>query len=194
MSDRVTWALTFGIAALVFWQPTLTSVETQIAYARRRASLCCSPPPLIFGLVWPILYLLITANLVLFANDEQVSSEHNATYIAVFVIALVNLALNKTWAIYYNIVFPNPKSSLAGLVVYTFLVFATAAALLVVEATVIGDMWWSVVFFLGPYVLWTGYATILIAQFARARYPAPPTEMSGDETVLQGFSLRKRAQ
>lgn len=172
--DKITWALTFGIAALVFWQPATTSMLTQGVYAARRERLCCSPSPLVFGIVWPILYLLITANLVLFANDTEIETEENSIYIAVFVVALVNLALNKTWVIYYNFAFPNFKSSLWGLVAYTALVFLTALALLILEAVVADDLWWSVAFFLGPYVLWTLYATVLMGQFAAAK---PPEEI-----------------
>lgn len=187
--DRETWALTFGIAALVFWQPATTSLRTQLAYARRRKTLCCSPSPVVFGLVWPVLYLLITINLILFANDQEIQSENNDIYVAVFVMALINLFFNKTWAIFYNIVFPDPNASLVGLTVYTFLVFATALTVLILEALVAEDLWWSVAFLFGPYVLWTAYATVLMAQFACGKIPDDVDEVEYDDAL--GFEQRR---
>ena len=72
--------------------------------------------------MWPILFLLITANLVIFANNKIIENNFNENYIATFVIALINLTLVKVWNIYFNISFIKPKSSLIGLIILTFLV------------------------------------------------------------------------
>lgn len=169
------WALTFGIAALVFWQPGGgTTDEVQALYRSRSRYVCCAPPQWLFGIVWALLYGLLTANLVIFANNAVIQSTFNNNYLAAFVLALVNLALAKLWLLLFNRTFTQKGASFAFLVIMTFLVFATALALLIVQATC-GDesveIWWVIAFFLGPYVLWTFYATLLMAQFACCRAP-----------------------
>lgn len=167
--DAQTWALTFGIAALVMLQPGgMTDRRVREVYMQRAASLCCAPPVWLFGVVWQVLYILLTANLVLFANNNTIQAACGNTYIAVFVIALVHLALAKIWLVYFNRMFARKGASLGGLVLMTSLVFGTALALLITEATCpeSADIWWAIAFFLGPYALWTFYATILMGQFA----------------------------
>jgi tryptophan-rich sensory protein len=187
MLKERTVTLAFALAAYVFFQFSYTSPATQLAYQSRRAEVrCCgAPSPRIFGIVWPILYAFITVSLVLFFDATQVQLQHNDIYIATFVVAVVNLLLNKSWPIYYNSVFTQPRANLVGLVVFTFLVFATAAALFVLEAIVVEhiQLGWLCLLLMGFYVLWTLYATFLMAQFACSPWSAG-SEDSEDADIL----------
>jgi tryptophan-rich sensory protein len=165
--DRETWALTFGITALVFVELDVPTPATRIQYNKRQEGkhLIGVPPGYLFGIVWTVLNFLISANLVLYANDQRYAHAHNDNYQAAFVIALINLFFKKTWVFVYNIQFPRADSSLVGLTIYTFLVFASALVLLIVEALENRHLWWL---FILPYVLWTFYATFLMWQFSCA--------------------------
>jgi tryptophan-rich sensory protein len=178
MLDATTWALTFGVAALVYWQPNGAPNSSQ--YGRVTSGLRFAPPTWVFPVVWFILYGLITAAIVVFAERRRVAHEHHSAYETVFVLWLVNLALNKAWGYLYSFLFIMPtRLGYALLTVLAFAVFGTALAILIVQARYVP--WWSSVFLLGPYVLWTFFATLLML-YIWARAPTGNGPVQNEST------------
>lgn len=166
MIDLALWTLTFGVAAFVFLQFSSTSRKVQRTYTELRVG--GSPPSWLFGVVWPLLYTLITINIVLFASRVDNFTIYPATYDAVFWLWVVNLLLNKAWGVAFNWAFIEPSTGkFWALFGATLLVAGTAIAVLILEA-LSAEPWWSIVFFVGPYVLWTSFASVLMARFAIA--------------------------
>jgi len=177
MLDALTWALTFGVAALVFWQPAVPApAAVYYNYSRVTLGLRLAPPAWVFPFIWFLLYALITADIVVFAERRRVAADHHDVYEASFVLWLINLALNKAWQPLFTAVFSSPsRGGFIGLFVLAALVFGTALAILCVEAAHVP--WWASVFLLGPYVLWTFFATLLA--FAIALFGVPSEAVSG---------------
>lgn len=166
MIDVQLWALSFGVAAFVFFQFSSTSRRVQRTYTALKVS--ASPPQWLFGIVWPLLYTLITINIVLFASRDDNYTLYPTTYDAVFWLWIANLLINKAWGAAFSWAFSVPSSGkFWALFVGTLLVLGTAVAVLVLEALT-AEPWWSVTFFIGPYVLWTAFASVLMARFAIA--------------------------
>jgi len=119
-------------------------------YARYQRSLACSPPGWLFGVVWPLLYAMLTAFAVLlFRNTTD--------FVAVFVLFFVNILLNKLWSLIF---FGQRRLALAAVIVVLMLGTQIAIAVLVG----LREAWLPFGLFL-PYVAWTMYALVLNIQF-----------------------------
>lgn len=163
MIDPNIWALSFGVAAFVFLQFASTSRVAQANYTGLRG--CLAPPQWLFGIVWPVLFVLITINIILFAQRVENYSNSPVTYDCVFALWIANLLLNKFWGVLFNWAFGAPTGArMFTLFIATFLVAGTAIAVLILEAFT-DEPWWSIVFLVGPYVLWTSFATVLMSTF-----------------------------
>jgi len=153
-----------GIAALVFFQfgdgGSGGAAGASAPAQRQRYS---PVPAWIFGPVWTTLYLTITANLSHYVLASDAAHEPSLTT-AFAVLALTNLFLNKLWSVLFfglRLVWISAVCAL--------LIFATAVALAIVEAKD-GEPWWSTVWLLGPYILWTLFATGLNIYVAATGY------------------------
>jgi len=100
-----------------------------------------TPPPLVFAIVWPILYLLI--GIVLFYNTDSSAMK----------ILFVNLFLNYLWIIAFNQL-QDIKMSLA-----------ISVLMLLTLVYYFGHDWTNISVILIPYFLWLIYATYLNYQF-----------------------------
>ena len=163
MIDPNLWALSFGVLAFVFLQFADTSRTAKANYTGLRG--CLSPPQWLFGVVWPVLFVLISINIILFAQRVENYTNSPLTYDSVFAMWIANLLLNKLWGVLFNWAFGAPSSAkMFVLLVATFLVTGTAIVVLILEAYT-DEPWWSIAFFVGPYVLWTMFATVLMGTF-----------------------------
>lgn len=96
-----------------------------------------TPPPWVFGIVWPILYLLI--GIVLFYNTDISAKK----------ILFVNLFLNYLWIIVFNQLHDIALSlTIIILMVLTLIYYFT-------------HDWTNISYLLLPYFLWLIYATYL---------------------------------
>lgn len=163
MIDPNIWVLSFGVAAFVFLQFASTSRTAKANYTALRG--CLSPPQWLFGIVWPVLFVLISTNIILFALRLENYTNSPITYDCVFAVWIANLLLNKFWGVLFNWVFAKPSSGkMFALFVATFLVAGSAIAVLILEAFT-DEPWWSIAFLVGPYVAWTTFATVLMSTF-----------------------------
>ena len=184
MITPVIWALTFGVTAFVFLPIAPTSRKVQGNYTSMNVR--GAPPQWLFGVVWPLLFVLISINIIFYAQRDENLLNFPEFYDAVFGVWIANLLLNKLWGVMFNWAFVGPSAAkMWSLVVMTLLVFGTAVAVLVLEA-LSAEPWWSVTFFVGPYVLWCAFATILMIRFAMAfgstKQAMTPPEQNVEET------------
>lgn len=163
MIDPNIWALTFGVAAFVFLQFASTSRRAKANYNALRG--CLSPPQWLFGIVWPVLFVLMSINIILFALRVENYTNSPLTYDWVFALWIANLLLNKIWGVLFNWAFAVPSSAkMFTLFVATLLVAGSAIAVLILEAFT-DEPWWSIAFLVGLYVVWTTFATVLMSTF-----------------------------
>jgi len=147
MLDEIGYALVFATVAVVFWQP----FGDNMIGARQTSS----PLPVgLFGPIWLGLYTLISINIVHYVSNPAVIA-NQSTYIAALVLILFNLAFNKSWPYVF---FAWRAVWLAAAIALA--IFGTAVALAIVELLG-GEPWWSPAFLLGPYILWSLFATLL---------------------------------
>lgn len=135
---------------LVFWQPQ--PVMARDWYKQRKDQIMGAPPGWLFGVAWSIIYILIIAAAVtFFGNSDQ--------FVAAFVLYLINLVLNKSWA---PLFFDAGALGLAAWVVVGMI--GTQIAILVLMG--IEEAWTSFGLYI-PYLLWCVYALYLNVEFWR---------------------------
>lgn len=107
-----------------------------------------NPPSFIFGIVWPILYLMIALSLFYFWRKGIDNVYKKNT----FFLFLFHLILNASW----SLVFFNLESAILGLVV----ILCMLATLAIVMTRL-----WKIshvsVYLLVPYTLWLVFASVL---------------------------------
>lgn len=157
MIDALTFAVFFSTIVIVFWQP-FESAGRGTTQQRQQSS---PLPAWIFPVVWTTLYALISANLIHYILADTHNSE---LFEAALPIVLVNLVLNKSWTfLFFGLRLVWVSAACAALIALT------AIALLVVEVKD-GEPWWSVTFLLGPYILWSAFATGLTIYIGSSNY------------------------
>lgn len=189
MIDPATWALTFAVVALVYFQFAPTLPEVQAAYRTFRSRVWGAPPPAAFGVIWTLLFALMATNIVLYARVAATAADEPELYDTAFGLWIANLALVKAWAPLFNAAFLRPsRSQFWLLVAIAALVAATSVALIVVEA--LSDTRWWLPVLLGPYALWAAYATTLMVRFALLNLDAPARD---DQSLLASQPPAARA-
>lgn len=123
-------------------------------YQKIRHRVWGTPPGWVFGLVWFVLYMLMSLAIWFFWRDTRV----NGVWDAAWIIYVVNVFLNKIWTpIFFN-------ARLMGLAALdAVLVLLTAIAVLVLFA--VNGRWVSFVLYIS-YVVWLFYAVYLSIAFA----------------------------
>lgn len=129
----------------IMWQ-WYYSTDTRGWYAKISAKVPLTPPGWLFGVVWPILYVLITAAAVVYFSSSSPT-------VQVFVVFVVNILLNKAW----SAVFFGMKRLLLGAFVIAAMIGTEIAVL---SLWVVEDAWISFGLYL-PYVVWTVFALYL---------------------------------
>jgi hypothetical protein len=106
-------------------------------------------------------------------------------------LILFNLAFNKSWTYVF---FTWRAVWLAAMI--AFAIFGTALALAIIEL-IGGEPWWSPVFLLGPYILWSLFATLLtiwIGVTGYGRSSQTHAQSSASSTASSPFVERASAQ
>lgn len=113
----------------------------------------CIPPGWIFGVVWTLLYgLLSAAAVIYFYNDED--GEYN---VPIFVLWVVNMMLNKVWSLVFF-----DMGRVAWALVIALLMLATSIAILVLVG--ISAQWLAFGLYF-PYPVW-----ILVAIYLNVKW------------------------
>jgi tryptophan-rich sensory protein len=106
------------------------------------------PPPIVFSLVWPVLYLLMGY------SGYRVSKIRNE----IPTIFYVQLFLNFTWSIVYTRI--GPREALVNIILLLFAIFATTVTFYGIDKPSAG--------LLLPYLVWVCFATFLNADIVLA--------------------------
>jgi len=139
------------IAWFVFINWQIYTVNSRQWYDRARSKIKWpTPPGWVFGVVWPLLYAVLTAFAVVLFGD-------NDNLIALFVLFTANILLNKIW----SLVFFGQKQRGLGAAIIAVMIGTEIAILILV---ILENYWVALGLFI-PYVVWTIYAFILNIQF-----------------------------
>lgn len=163
MLSLLTSTTIIGWIVFVFWQISRQSNKERKWYDenRRQISGACIPGYM-FGILWFILYALITASaVVFFVNDEN-----TPYYLAIFIILVVNILLNKFW----SVLFFDAGNTLGAFIISIILFLTSTAINILLGLTNTTTSWISFGLFL-PYTLWLIYVIYLNYQWYKNRLP-----------------------
>ena len=111
-----------------------------------------NPPAWLFGIVWPILYLLLGYSSYLIWNTATISMTSKQFYL--FLYALQVILVMTWWPYFVN--YPNKLFSTATLILLT--VFAIVVTILFYNVKAVAG------YCLAPYVVWLSFASFLTSQ------------------------------
>lgn len=111
-----------------------------------------NPPAWLFGIVWPILYLLLGYSSYLIWNTATISMTSKQFYL--FLYALQVILVMTWWPYFVN--YPNKLFSTATLILLT--VFAIVVTILFYNVKAVAG------YCLVPYVVWLSFASFLTSQ------------------------------
>jgi benzodiazapine receptor len=111
-----------------------------------------NPPSWLFGIVWPILYLLIGYSSYLIWNTTTISMNNKQFYL--FLYTLQVILVMSWWPYFVN--YPNKLFSTVTLIMLT--VFAIVVTILFYNVKAVAG------YFLIPYVIWLSFASFLTSQ------------------------------
>jgi len=114
-----------------------------------------TPPGVVFGVVWPILYALIAVSLWLVATRVPMSSQQQAARITALVLLLAQLAANYAWMPVYR--------GGAGARPALYVLLGTLALSVTGTFAAAGSGAWGAAVALGPYLAWLIFALMLNA-------------------------------
>jgi len=114
-----------------------------------------TPPGVVFGVVWPILYALIGVSLWLVATRVPMSSQQQAARITALVLLLAQLATNYAWMPAYR--------GGAGARPALYVLLGTLALSVTGAFAAAGSGAWGAAVALGPYLAWLVFALMLNA-------------------------------
>lgn len=137
--------LLFILFVLLYFLPTILFPIDKSYYASINKPFY-APPPILFGIVWGILYVIYALYLALKIKNYTLTKEHIFLFIMNFAISF-----------FFNRVFFVDHKLFLSFVV-TFLSFLTGLFIFLQNLNKGNKENW----FLFPYVIWTLYATILI--------------------------------
>jgi tryptophan-rich sensory protein len=114
-----------------------------------------SPPSYLFGIVWPILYLLMgVAAYMVFGRDDEAHPQIQVVWWLYILQLLLNISFSP-------IMFRLKNLLLAAIVTTLTLIFATATTL---YFGIVLKKWWSVGLMM-PYIIWLLFANVLAWSF-----------------------------
>jgi tryptophan-rich sensory protein len=111
-----------------------------------------NPPSWLFGIVWPILYLLIGYSSYLIWNTTTISMSNKQFYLFLYVLQVI--LVMSWWPYFVN--YPNKLFSTVSLIMLT--VFAIVVTILFYKVKAVAG------YFLIPYVIWLSFASFLTSQ------------------------------
>ena len=111
-----------------------------------------NPPSWLFGIVWPILYLLIGYSSYLIWNTTTISMSNKQFYLFLYVLQVI--LVMSWWPYFVN--YPNKLFSTVTLIMLT--VFAIVVTILFYKVKAVAG------YFLIPYVIWLSFASFLTSQ------------------------------
>ena len=111
-----------------------------------------NPPSWLFGIVWPILYLLIGYSSYLILNTTTISMSSKQFYLFLYVLQVI--LVMSWWPYFVN--YPNKLFSTVSLIMLT--VFAIVVTILFYKVKAVAG------YFLIPYVIWLSFASFLTSQ------------------------------
>lgn len=111
-----------------------------------------NPPSWLFGIVWPILYLLIGYSSYLIWNTTTISMSSKQFYLFLYVLQVI--LVMSWWPYFVN--YPNKLFSTVSLIMLT--VFAIVVTILFYKVKAVAG------YFLIPYVIWLSFASFLTSQ------------------------------
>jgi tryptophan-rich sensory protein len=111
-----------------------------------------NPPSWLFGIVWPILYLLIGYSSYLIWNTTTISMSSKQFYLFLYVLQVI--LVMSWWPYFVN--YPNKLFSTVTLIMLT--VFAIVVTILFYNVKAVAG------YFLIPYVIWLSFASFLTSQ------------------------------
>ncbi|MDB9801215.1 tryptophan-rich sensory protein [Flavobacteriaceae bacterium] len=132
----------------IFWQIYNPKKEDTDWYTKSRNKIRFGPPSWLFGPAWIGLYSLLTATAVTFFDENE-----KDTHIAIFVLFVFNIILNKTWSLVF---FGQRRIGLS--IAIDILMIATEIGIVVLF--VIENAWVQFGLYC-PYLLWTIFALYL---------------------------------
>lgn len=144
----------------VYWQPIMQSPMNTMNkswYDKNRKRLACSVPGYLFGIVWIVLFGLISTSGFLYLG--QPDSADSIYFLSAFVVFAVNVVLTKIW---YPIFFDKSTKRI-GLALLIATLISMTAIVFVVLLTV--DKAYVAMGLYIPYVLWSFYAVFLNYRF-----------------------------
>jgi len=130
----------------IYWQLYTPTNDDTKWYSKSRKDITGAPPNWLFGIVWFILYGLISASAILFFDE-------NDNFVWIFVVFFANIVLNKTW----TLVFFRQKQTLTALIIAITMI-ATEISVLIGFG--LENAWLSFGLYI-PYLTWTIYALYL---------------------------------
>jgi len=144
-----------------FWQLTTSSGGDRSWYERGKSRINCAPPGYVFGLVWFVLYGLLTASAILFFKNTT-------NYDAVFILWIINIMLNKVWSVLF---FDSGRVRAALVVAFGMLGTQIAIIVLIaIDGLSVVDRWLPFATFI-VYTLWLFVAIYLNAQWVTKKLP-----------------------
>jgi translocator protein len=99
---RLDWFGGIALAALLLFpiggSPATKESREFYDELRRRAPIPIMPPGWLFGPVWFLLYILMSAAIVLWSHEAD---QESWLWLAIWITAVVNFALNKLWSLIF---------------------------------------------------------------------------------------------
>ena len=122
----------------------------------RKSSL--TPPPWVFSVVWPVLYLMMAISVGVYISTESHSKNHNPFMSVALLFFLIQLVLNIAWS---PIFFKYHKICGSILVIVGLLIFLGLSIVLFYKTSPTAS------YMLMPYFVWSCFALYLNIQTCR---------------------------
>lgn len=186
----------------VYWQPSFiqqNNMDNRNWYDAMREKIWCTVPSQVFGIVWAVLFGLITASGYVFLGPTGLGIDSNL-YVAAYVVFVVNVLLTKVW---YPIFFDTRRSYIGLALFIALLIWLTAISFLVFMAY---ELAWLPFSLYVPYILWGSYALYLNSRFyfysssssssssdkkKKKKYKQLPLDENTDNENLTLMSMKK---
>lgn len=139
-------AIPFGILLFLYFVPALL-YKSDVNYYNSLNKPFFAPPATLFGIAWPILYVLFSLYLAFKIADKTITSEVIFYFVVNYVISF-----------FFNKVFFLDKNLFLSFVV-TFTSCITGIFIFISTFKLGKNGFW----FILPYIIWTVYASVLMA-------------------------------
>lgn len=160
--DRTTWALATAVGGAVLASTNIASggrsPTDRLYYSAIRNSVVIAPPTWLFGPAWALLTLLLSVNIILFANNPIAESGGGALYATVFWLFLAWLVTFVAWT---PLFFSFRQTWLA--LIDSIAMLAITVTIIFVEIAAGETRLGIVCGLLVPIAVWLAYASILTA-------------------------------